>query len=71
MWTHDYVSEKLRQLEEERLNRVRIARVRQTLPRRATASGRLAAVTGRFLRRVGETMEYWATPAGQRAQTDG
>lgn len=66
MWTHLYVAEKLRQLDQEdRLARARIAALRQTMSRRPTRMGRLAAIAGRFLRRVGETLEQWPAPASE------
>lgn len=67
MWTHLYVAEKLRQLElEDRVNRARIATLRRGISRRPTRTGRLAASTGRFLRRVGEALERWPAPASER-----
>lgn len=69
MWTHLYVAEKLRQLDQEdRLARARIAALRRTMSRRPTKMGRLAAIAGRFLRRAGETLERWATPANERGR---
>lgn len=70
VWVHLYVSEKLREIEDERLARARVAVVRATLSRKPTAASRLAAAAGRGLRRVGEFLETWGTPAGERAHRD-
>jgi hypothetical protein len=67
VWVHLYVSEKLREFEDERLARARIAAVKRTLARKPTATSRLATMAGRRLRLTGEFLELWATPASERA----
>lgn len=59
---HEYVNEKLRQLETEAL--ARGAAVADT-PRRATRPvvGPLAVVTGSLIRRFGASIEGWGAPA--------
>lgn len=67
MWVHLYVSEKLREIEEERLARARVAAVRTSLTQKPTATSRLAAAAGRRLRRLGELLETWGAPVGECA----
>ena len=59
MLMHPYVSEKLRELEAER--------ARRAPPRLPSTPkpvlGPLARTAGRALRRMGEGLESWATPA--------
>ncbi len=58
MWNHVYVSEKLRELEEERARR---APQRPPQTRRPVLRGPAARRTGRALRRIGEGLEDWGT----------
>ncbi len=58
MWNHIYVSEKLRELEEERARR---ALERPSPNRRPVLLGPAARRTGRALRRIGEGLEAWGT----------
>ncbi len=58
MLNHPYVSEKLMQLDAERLARVQYYRL-PAGPRRANG---LLRTAGRALRTVGEGMESWAAP---------
>lgn len=62
MWNHIYVSEKLRELEEERMRR---EAGRPAPNRRPVLLGPAARRTGRALRRIGEGLEAWgaARPA--------
>lgn len=66
MWVHLYVAEKIRELDEEPLARIRIAELRKLESRRPPVFGRVAAGSGRAMRRVGEALELWATPANER-----
>jgi hypothetical protein len=66
MLGHLYVAEKLRELDEERLVRIRIAELKRLPSHRRPVIGRLAIVSGRSMRRLGETLELWATPANER-----
>ena len=66
MWLHLYVAEKMRALDEERLARIHTAELEKVRAQRRSALGRLAATAGRSLRRSGEALELWATPAGER-----
>jgi len=66
MWIHLYVAEKIRELDEERLACIRIAELRRLESDRLPVYGRVAAVSGRAMRRVGEALELWATPANER-----
>jgi hypothetical protein len=66
MWFHLYVAEKLRALDEERLARIDPTELEALRKQRPTALGRLTAIAGRSLRRFGEALELWATPAGER-----
>lgn len=59
MWRDEYVTEKLRELEAQRPH---------TQPQHSTSERRrplrpLARFTGRTLRRLGESLELWATPS--------
>lgn len=56
-----YVYEKLRELEAEQAEKRHFPE--PTAPRRRPLFGALAAVAGRTLRRAGEGLESWATPA--------
>jgi hypothetical protein len=57
VWKHIYVSEKLRELEEERERRAP-----QRPPQsRKPVLGPAARRTGRALRRIGEGLEAWGT----------
>jgi hypothetical protein len=58
VWNHIYVSEKLRELEEERARR---ASERPSPKRRPVLLGPAAQRTGRALRRIGEGLEAWGT----------
>ncbi len=58
MWNHIYVSEKLRELEEERARR---APERPSPKRKPVLLGPAARRTGRALRRIGEGLEAWET----------
>ncbi len=58
MWNHIYVSEKLRELEEERARR---EAGRPAPKRRPVLLGPAAQRTGRALRRLGEGLEAWGT----------
>ncbi len=66
MWVHLYVAEKIRELDEERLARIRIAELRKLESQRPPVFGRVAAGSGRAMRRIGEALELWATPANER-----
>ncbi len=58
MWDHIYVSEKLRELDEERARR----EAGRTAPkRRPVLLGPAARRTGRALRWLGEGLEAWGT----------
>ncbi len=68
---NEYVAEKLRQLEEERLTRALIVR-RELIdnderPRAKPVIGPVVRAAGRTLRRAGEGLEGWAA----RGSTDG
>jgi hypothetical protein len=68
MFANEYVAEKLRELEEERLARAEAQRQTLVVPshRRRTGKpviGPLIRVAGRTLRRAGEGLEGWAAPA--------
>jgi hypothetical protein len=58
MWMHEYVAEKLRELELERPYVTPPFERR----RRKPVFGSTFRVTGRALRRIGEGLESWATP---------
>ena len=58
MWDHIYVSEKLRELEEERARR---GAGRPAPQRRPGLLGPAARRTGRALRWLGEGLEAWGT----------
>jgi len=55
-----YVHEKLRDLEQSRLDRLPQFTHQRT--RRRAVFGPFAALAGRTLRRAGENLESWATP---------
>jgi len=59
MWMHDYVAEKLRELELEQANLLPRLAPREKKP----IFGSAFRVTGRALRRIGEGLESWATPS--------
>ena len=58
MWDHIYVSEKLRELDEERARR---KAGRPAPNKRPVLLGPAARRTGRALRRIGEGLEAWGT----------
>jgi hypothetical protein len=66
MWANIYVAEKLRELDRERLAHINHVELQKLAPPRPPVFGRLAAAAGRSLRRAGETLELWATPASER-----
>lgn len=66
MWVHLYVNEKLRELDEVRLARISSADLKALMSQRPSLFGRVAAVSGRSLRRFGEALEIWATLPGER-----
>ncbi len=57
MWNHIYVSEKLRELEEERARQ----EAGRPAAKRSPVLGPAARRTGRALRRIGEGLEAWGT----------
>jgi len=59
MMMHDYVAEKLRALEEERLARL----PHYDMPPRKPVLAAVIRTAGRKLRQTGERLESWATPA--------
>jgi len=66
MMMNEYVAEKLRQLEEERLTRALTVR-RELIdeidgPRAKPIIGPVVRAAGRTLRRAGEGLEGWASP---------
>ena len=66
MMMNEYVAEKLRQLEEERLTRALTVRReligRKERPRAKPVIGPVIRAAGRTLRRAGEGLEGWASP---------
>jgi hypothetical protein len=66
MWANVYVAEKLRELDRERLVHIKHAELQKLGSRRPAVFRRPAGAAGRSLRRVGETLELWATPANER-----
>jgi hypothetical protein len=66
MWASVYVAEKLRELDRERLSPINHKELQKLTSRRPPVFGWLAGTAGRLLRRVGETLELWATPASER-----
>ena len=69
MMMNDYVAHKLRELENERLDRTLIAAKMQEAsdshtqrPKAKPVIGPALRVAGRTLRRVGEGLEGWASP---------
>ena len=73
MMMHEYVTEKLRELDEERLNRTLIAaRAKHDTtterPRAKPVIGGALRVAGRTLRRVGAGLEDWAEPPAADAE---
>ena len=65
MWMHQYVSEKLRELEREQVELAR-RRLPPRAPRpRPVLFAPLARAAGRGLRRLGEGLESWSTPGLQ------
>jgi hypothetical protein len=66
MWVDLYVVEKLRELDDQRVARIPVDELRKLESGRLPVFGRLAASVGRSMRRVGEALELWATPAGER-----
>jgi hypothetical protein len=63
---HLYIAEKLSEFDEDRLARIRYLDLRRFESQRPSALGRTLGATGRSLRRVGEALELWATPANER-----
>ncbi len=61
-----YVREKLRELQEEQLARLRLP---QATYRRRPVAGPLVLTAGRTLRRMGERLESWASPAPSEEAT--
>jgi hypothetical protein len=59
MSMNPYIHEKLRDLDQERLDR--LPRFSYERPRRRAVFGPMAAFAGRTLRRAGEGLETWAT----------
>lgn len=66
MWVHIYVAEKTRELDQQRLAYIHYAELKKLRAYGFPIFGRLAAVTGRSMRRIGEGLELWATPASER-----
>ena len=66
MWADEYIAEKERKLRLARLDRVQLHERGKWTTRGVPIAGRLAAVVGRRMRRLGEGLESWATP-GRRA----
>lgn len=66
MWVDVYVAEKLSQLDDQRLARIPLDELRKLESWRPSAAGRVAAAVGRSMRRAGEALELWATPASER-----
>lgn len=75
---HEYVAEKLRELDEERINRALTAQrelAARTLPAPSKpVIGPVVRAAGRTLRRAGESLEGWASHSGgegeQRLRTE-
>jgi hypothetical protein len=65
MWGHIYVSEKLRELEDEAARRT----PERPLPNRKPVLGPVARRAGRALRRIGEGLEAWGSAPPAR-ETD-
>jgi hypothetical protein len=63
---HLYIAEKLREFDEDRLARIRYVDLRRLESQRASALGRTLGAAGRWMRRLGEALELWATPAHER-----
>lgn len=59
MWMHDYVAEKLRELELERAHLLPHLQP----PRKKPVFGSVVRSAGRSLRWIGEGLESWATPS--------
>jgi hypothetical protein len=66
MWVDVYVAEKQRELDNQRLARIPVDELRKLESERPSALGRAAASAGRSMRRMGEALELWATPASER-----
>jgi hypothetical protein len=66
MWANIYVAEKVRELDRERLAHIKHAELQELASRRRPRFGSLAGAAGRSLRRLGEALELWATPASER-----
>jgi len=66
MWVHIYVADKMRELDQQRLAHIPYAELKKPRSHGPPVLGRLAAVTGRSMRRFGEALELWATPASER-----
>jgi len=66
MWVHLYVAEKTRELDQQRLAYIHYAELTKLRAQGLPVFGRLAAVTGRSMRRLGEALELWATPQSER-----
>lgn len=69
---NDYVAQKLRQLDEERLARAltvkRALEEERKQPRAKPVIGPIVRVAGRTLRRAGEGIEAWASPSAEPEQ---
>jgi hypothetical protein len=73
MMMNDYVAQKLRELDEERLNRTLLAtRLREASrserPKAKPVIGPALRLAGRTLRRVGAGLEDWAEPQASDAE---
>ena len=67
MWAHMYVSEKLRDLAEEKA--LRDTR-RPPPPKKKPVGGPMARRAGRTLRRIGERLEAWGSAQPATTETD-
>ena len=66
MWVHIYVAEKTRELDQQRLAYIHYEELKKLRAHGFPVFGRLAAITGRWMRRIGEALELWATPPSER-----
>ena len=66
MWANIYIAEKMRELDRERLAHIKHAELRELCVAPRSRFGSLAGASGRSLRRLGEALELWATPANER-----
>ena len=67
MWQHQYVWEKLRDLERDRPSRDH----RPEKPKKARVAAGVMRMTGRLLCRVGEGLESWATAPNADSAANG